>query len=75
MARDPIDEAMETTPQESDDLKDRKSYMQKVEEMLLDMRMCELQAMIIGVHEVKTWYEGQRWFILHGNPGCELWYR
>ena len=31
--------------------------------------------MISGYQVVKTWAEDKLLFIIHGNPGCEIWFR
>ena len=53
----------------------KKSYIQKTRELLLELRRCEIYDMISGYQETKGWYDGRTTYIIHGNPGCEDWFR
>ena len=63
------------TKGESEDLKDRKSYLVKIKEMALGFRKCELYPMISGYQVIKSWSVRKLIFTIHGNPGCEIWFR
>ena len=47
----------------------------KIKEILRDLRKCELYPMISGYHETKNWFGDKTTFAIHGNPGCEIWFR
>ena len=75
LARDEMAKVETTTEEEAEEVKDRKSYLVKIKELLIDLRRCEIQAMISGYNEIRTWSEDTQIFTIHGNPGCEIWFR
>ena len=75
IARERIANAAQTTDEECEELKGRKSYLLKIKEMLSDLRKCEIYPMLSGYQETKIWFDDKMTFAIHGNPGCEIWFR
>lgn len=70
-----IEEQLQMDQNETEDRKDRKSYMIKVEELLHDMGRCEISTMINGYTQGKSWGDVKETYVLRGNIGCEIWFR
>ena len=75
LSRGEVNKMSRTTKGESEEIKDRKSYMVKIKEMVFGLMKCELYPMISGYREVRTWHDDKMIFIIHGNPGCDIWFR
>ena len=75
LARELIGEKARETAEDTEEVKDRKAYLTKVKEMIFDLRKCEIYPMISGYQEIKIWAEDKLLFIIHGNQGCEIWFR
>ena len=65
----------QTSNEETEEQKDRKSYLQKIKEMMYDLKSCEMYPMISGFQENRSWYDDKMVFAIRGNPGCEIWFR
>ena len=46
----------------------------KIKVTVSDFRKCELYPTISGYQVIKSWSGKKLIFIIHGNPGCEIWY-
>ena len=75
LARGSIANAAKTTEEESEEIKDRKSYLLKIKELLFDLRKCEVYPTLSGYQETKSWFGDKMTFAIHGNPGCDIWFR
>ena len=43
--------------------------------LLLELRRCGMYNMISGYQENRGRYDGRASYTIHGNPGCEDWFR
>ena len=65
----------QTAIEESGELKDRKSYMLKIKEMIRDLRKCESFRLLIGFRSTRIWCDDKATYAIRGNAGCETWLR
>ena len=75
LAREDVGRMARTTKEESEGPKGRESYLVKINETVSDLRKCDLYPMLSGYREIKRWFGAKLIFIIHGNPGCEIWFR
>ena len=70
-----VENMSRTTNEESEEIKGRESYLVKIKEMVFDLRKCELYPMLSGYQEIRTCHGDKMIFIIHGGPGCAIWFR
>ena len=61
--------------EDNEETKDQKAYLAKIKETILDLKTCELYPMISGYRETETRAEDKLIFTIHGNRGCEIWFK
>ena len=61
--------------EDNEETKDRIAYVAKITETILDLKTCELYPMISGYQEIETKAEDKLIFTVHGNRGCEIWFK
>lgn len=75
MIGDVVDTSILKGEKGSDRNLDKKSYLQKTRDLLLELRRCDIYNMIRGYQEGRGWRDGQTSYAIHGNPGCEDLFR
>ena len=75
LSREIVEKVVMATTEDTEETKDRKLHLEQVGEMIFDLGKCEIYPMISGYQEVKIWAGNKLLFVLHGNQGCEIWFR